>query len=61
MERATKATDLDVSPSSIGTVGVTGCAGGCRGGGSAGAISFSKDRARGAGAGTSASSSRRRP
>ena len=47
MERAAEATHLDVLPSSIGTVGVTGCAGGCRGGGSAGAISFSKDRAAG--------------
>ena len=47
MERAAEATHLDVLPSSIGTVGVTGCAGRRRGGGNAGAISFPKARARG--------------
>jgi hypothetical protein len=40
MERAAEATHLDVLPSSIGTVGVTGCAGRRRSAGSAGAISF---------------------
>ena len=47
MERAAEATHLDVLPSSIGTVGVTGCAGRRRSGGNAGAISFPKARARG--------------
>ena len=60
MERATEATHLDVLPSSIGTVGVTGCAGGCRSGGSAGAISFPRARARGR-RGHEPSSSSKRP
>ena len=60
MERAAEATHLDVLPSSIGTVGVTGCAGRRRGGGNAGAISFPKARAR-ADAGTRVPSRPKRP
>ena len=46
MERAAEATHLDVLPSSIGTVGVTGCAGRRRSGGNSAAISFPKKASR---------------